>query len=297
MNSQQLQCFVCVADKLNFTKAAESLYISTPTVTHHIKNLEEELDTVLFIRTSRMVKLTEAGTMFYNDAKEILSKMELAEKRVKKMASQNISFIKIGCSSNAELDYLENILHDMHLAYPQVYPQIIVNDYFSLKNLFNNKQLDIVLATREMLKDMQNCSFKKIKDIKNYAIVSEESTFVDRDEILFEDLAEECLITLHPKFVPFQYGNRLQEKIALHSHSHFNISCENDQTCILLAKSGYGIAILPEFCIPMDSKNLITHPIANEDYMTEYDLAYQKNAKTESIKYFLRNFRIDNILP
>ena len=66
MNSQQLQCFLCVADKLNFTKASEELYLSTPTVTHHIKNLEEELNTLLFIRTSRMVKLTEAGTMFYN---------------------------------------------------------------------------------------------------------------------------------------------------------------------------------------------------------------------------------------
>ncbi len=92
MNSQQLQCFLCVADKLNFTKASEELYLSTPTVTHHIKNLEEELNTLLFIRTSRMVKLTEAGTMFYNDAKEIMSKIEVAEKRIKKMTKQNNFF-------------------------------------------------------------------------------------------------------------------------------------------------------------------------------------------------------------
>lgn len=292
MTSQQLQCFVCVADKLNFTKASELLYISTPTVTHHIKNLEEELNTVLFIRTSRMVKLTEAGTMFYNDAKEILSKMDLAEKRVKKMASQNISFIRIGCSSNAELVYLENILCDMQITYPQVYPQIIVNDYFSLKTLFNNKQLDIVLATKEMMKDMQDCSFKKIREIKDYAVISEKSVFKNNDEILFEDLEEECLITLHPKFLPFQYGNHLQEKIALHSQSHFNLSCENDHACILLAKSGYGIAILPEFCITTNLENFITLPISGEGYMTEYGIAYHKSVKTDSIKYFINNFHI-----
>ena len=74
MNSQQLHCFLCVADKLNFTKAAEELFLSTPTVTHHIKALEEELHTRLFFRNSKVVQLTEAGTVFYNDAKEIMIK-------------------------------------------------------------------------------------------------------------------------------------------------------------------------------------------------------------------------------
>lgn len=293
MTSQQLQCFVCVADKLNFTKASEILFISPPTVTHHIKNLEEELNTVLFIRTSRMVKLTEAGTLFYNDAKEILSKMELAEKRVKKMTSQNVSFIHIGCSSNVELLYLETILQDMRLNYPQVYPKIIVNDYFSLKTLFNNQQLDLVLATKEMTKDMQDCSFKKFKDVRNYAVLSENFRFKNNDCIFFEDFQEECLITLHPKFIPFQYGNRLQEKIALHAQAHFHLCCENEQACILLAQSGYGIAILPEFCIPAAPENLLILPIAGEGYQTDYGIAYHKNVKTECIKYFISHFHLE----
>lgn len=290
MNSQQLQCFLCVADRLNFTKAAEELFLSTPTVTHHIKSLEESLNTQLFVRTSRMVQLTEAGTMFYSDAKEIMLKIELAEKRVQKMTTQNISFLRIGCSSNAELIYVEDILHDLQKKYPRVYPQIIVNDYFSLKNLFNNRQLDIMLATREMIKNMPDCAFRKMNEIRNYAVMSENSIFKSKDKILFEDLNKECLITLHPKLVPFQYGNKLQEKIILHSQTHFNIVCENDQVGILLAKSGYGVAILPEFCIPTNLTDLITIPIASENYQMDYGIAYHKNTKADYIKYFINNF-------
>lgn len=293
MNSQQLKCFICAADRLNFTKAAEELYISTPTVTHHIKNLEEELNTVLFIRTSRMVKLTEAGTMFYSDAKEIMSKIEIAEKRVQRMITQNISFIRLGCSSNAELDYMENILHDMQEKYPQVYPKIIVNDYFSLKNLFNNRQLDIVLVTKEMTKDMVDCRFKKLKEVINYVVVSEKSVLRNKDKIFFEDLEDECLITLHPKLVPFQYGNKLQEKITLHSQAHFNIACENDQTGILLARTGYGAAILPEFCFNINSKDLYTFPIEDEAYKMDYGIAYHKNTKEDYIKYFINSFSFE----
>lgn len=292
MNSQQLQCFLCVADKLNFTKAAEELYLSTPTVTHHIKNLETELNTQLFIRTSRMVKLTEAGTIFYSDARDIIAKMDIAEKRVQKIAAQNISFIRLGCSSNAELVSLENILHDMQVKYPQVYPQIIVKDYFTLKNLFNNRQLDIVLATREMIKDMQNCTFKKLKEVINYAIVSPKSALKNKDKIFFEDLEEECLITLHPKYVPFQYGNKLQEKITLHSQSHLNISCENDQAGIVLAKSGYGAAILPGFCIPEPPNDLIALPILSVDCKMDYGIAYPQNPNTDYIKYFISNYHL-----
>lgn len=54
MNTQQLRCFVCVAEYLNFTKAANELYLTVPTVTHHVQSLEEELGTKLFERTSRM---------------------------------------------------------------------------------------------------------------------------------------------------------------------------------------------------------------------------------------------------
>ena len=43
MTTQQLECFIRVADKLNFTKAAQEMFLTTPTVTHHIKSLEEEL--------------------------------------------------------------------------------------------------------------------------------------------------------------------------------------------------------------------------------------------------------------
>lgn len=77
MNTQQLRCFVCVAEYLNFTKAANELYLTVPTVTHHVQSLEEELGTKLFERTSRMVRLTESGKAFYVDAAEILTRMEL----------------------------------------------------------------------------------------------------------------------------------------------------------------------------------------------------------------------------
>lgn len=292
MNRQQLQCFVCVADRLNFTKAAEELYLSTPTVTHHIQNLEQELDTVLFLRTSRVVNLTEAGSMFYRDAKEILAKMDMAEQKLHKIANEKISFLRIGCSSDAELSTLENVLCDLRKQFPNVYPQIIVEDYFTLKHLFENKQLDLMLASKEMIKGIKECSFHKLKEMQSVAMMAESAYRKEGASFSFDQLADTCLITLHPKFIPFQYGNTLQEQIMLHSQTHFHIACENDQAALLLAKCGYGIAILPEFCVNPSLEGVKKLPIKGDAHSLDYGIAYHKQTKSEVVRFILKHASI-----
>ncbi|MGX8832993.1 LysR family transcriptional regulator [Amedibacillus sp. YH-ame6] len=295
MNTQQLQCFVCVADTLNFTKAAEILFLSTPTVSHHIKSLEEELQVTLFIRTSKLVKLTESGSSFYSDAKEILSKIDLSQKRAQKVEKQKVSILRIGCTSNTELLTIQDCLTQLHHTFPQVLPHISIHDFFRLKTLFNEHQLDVLLASKEMTKDIQQGVFKKIKDVSSYALMTTDHILAQTQQpINFSLLKDYQLITLHPRFIPFQYGNKLQEQIALHSQSHFNIRCENDQAAILLARSGYGIAILPDFCIPAPMKDMAILPIVEETTI-EYGVLYRSGVKEDYIKYFVKNLAIKKV--
>lgn len=91
MNTQQLQCFVAVADKLSFTKAAQELYFSVPSVTHHIRQLEAELEAQLFIRNQKLVKLTDMGAAFYPYAKEMLRQQDLATQSLPGRAATAIS--------------------------------------------------------------------------------------------------------------------------------------------------------------------------------------------------------------
>ncbi|MFQ7550520.1 MAG: LysR family transcriptional regulator [Blautia marasmi] len=64
MNTVQLECYMAVAENLNFARAAEQLHITQPAVTHQINSLEAELDVKLFRRTTRTVELTAPGWVF-----------------------------------------------------------------------------------------------------------------------------------------------------------------------------------------------------------------------------------------
>ena len=67
MNSRQVDCFIEVCKEMNFTKAAEKLFLPQPAVSRYISALEDELGTRLFIReNSRSIKLTDSGKTFFN---------------------------------------------------------------------------------------------------------------------------------------------------------------------------------------------------------------------------------------
>ena len=81
MNTFQLECFLTVAETLNFARAAEILNVTQPAVTKQIKNLEDELHTRLFKRSTRSVTLTPEGILLINDANVIIQTITKAKNR------------------------------------------------------------------------------------------------------------------------------------------------------------------------------------------------------------------------
>lgn len=96
MNTMQLSCFVEVAAQLSFSKAAEALHVSQPTVSHQIKALEDELGCVLLVRSTRTVRLTDDGFAFLEYANDILDLAARAERRLKHKQRPSPQQLRIG---------------------------------------------------------------------------------------------------------------------------------------------------------------------------------------------------------
>ena len=83
---RELECFVAVAEHLNFSRAARQLNLSQPPLTRHVQSLEEKLGARLFLRNTHAVSLTKAGTLFLEDAEAILRHLQRATESVRRAA-------------------------------------------------------------------------------------------------------------------------------------------------------------------------------------------------------------------
>jgi DNA-binding transcriptional LysR family regulator len=91
-----MRYFVGVAEELHFGRAAERLYISTPTLSQQIKQLEREVGTTLLIRHSRGVELTPAGQVFLARARETLQAAGMALKDTRRVVGLDEPVLRLG---------------------------------------------------------------------------------------------------------------------------------------------------------------------------------------------------------
>ena len=76
MDIRHLTYFIEVAHHLSFTKAAQSLHITQPSISKMIKLLEEELDVILFHRSAKQIQLTDAGKALLHQAEQIVNSFQ-----------------------------------------------------------------------------------------------------------------------------------------------------------------------------------------------------------------------------
>src|SRR5690606_643601 len=93
---KHLATFIAVAEELNFHRAAERLAMAQPAVSRIVLELEDRLGVKLLERTTRKVRLTEAGRYLLEEAQEILGRIEAAENTTRLLASGTKAVLRVG---------------------------------------------------------------------------------------------------------------------------------------------------------------------------------------------------------
>jgi DNA-binding transcriptional LysR family regulator len=85
----KLQAFLFAAESLSFSEAAKQLHLSQPTISHHIKTLEQELGVELFARSGSGLKLTDAGRLLMSQAGKLLREANAVEQMLDSMQERS----------------------------------------------------------------------------------------------------------------------------------------------------------------------------------------------------------------
>lgn len=128
MQLKQLEIFVQVARLHSFSRAAEALYLTQPTVSAHMNALEEELGIRLVVRSTKELRLTPPGQVLERYAAEILGLCQLAEQEVRTAAGAIAGTLSIAASTVPAQYLLPQALPALRQRYPQVFFQVRQGD-------------------------------------------------------------------------------------------------------------------------------------------------------------------------
>ena len=218
MDLELYRIFYVVAEMKNITKASEILNISQPAVTKHIKNLEDQLGTPLFIRTKKGVVLNEYGKKIFLNVKQALTLLDESEKEIGKYKSMDKGTIKIGISTTLTKKYLLKYLEKFHTKYPNIIVDIYTDPTKELINKLKNGNIDLIISKFPQIidydleyiklgetkyifvanKNYSNLINRKVKvdELKDYSIVLQKSPSNSRMSV--ENYFKENNIKIEP---------------------------------------------------------------------------------------------------
>ncbi len=144
METRQLHYFLAVCDELHFTKAAEKLGISQPTLSQQIRVLEDELSILLFDRIGKKIALTEAGALLKDYASRMIVNERNAKTAIDELRSLKRGTIRLGVLPS-DLDYqLTPLFIKFHEEFPHIRLQVTAST--SLREQVLDNELDIALC-------------------------------------------------------------------------------------------------------------------------------------------------------
>lgn len=145
MADRRLQVFLAVAKHLSFTRAADALFMTQPTVTFQIKQLEAFYSTRLFERRHGGITLTRAGELVLPYAQKIIALSDEMEARLAEMTDEMRGPLLIGATATIAEFMLPPILGEFNALYPQVRARLIVANSESIENRVAEPTLDLGL--------------------------------------------------------------------------------------------------------------------------------------------------------
>lgn len=245
MNTTQLECFLAVADYLNFSRAAEHLRLTQPAVSHQVKTLEDELGVALFQRTSKKVRLTQEGHMFLQYAGKILQLSNISRMRVKGCYEARPMRLGIGCRSTADLRLLRPALERLRQEEERILPMIRLIPLSALDNLLTEGDIQVLFTFQETAP--QKGVYRELLRSPVVFVCREDHPLAQCETVTVEQLKENGIIAAcrPPLCPPSVFA--LQGQIVTSKPPEEVIFCESQEVLFTLVETGYAFSIMADF--------------------------------------------------
>nr|WP_249316813.1 LysR family transcriptional regulator [Bacillus sp. FJAT-50079] len=290
-----MHVFVIVADKQNFSRAAEELHMTQPAVSQYIRALEDRVGTRLLERTNKYVRLNKAGEIVYHHAKEILGLHTKMQNLVDDLVNKVSGPLSIGASYTFGEYVLPHIIANLKKDYPDIHPSVTIGNTAKIADLVASHQLDIGIVeghfndAQLIVEDIAEDSMVIVASPQHELVLK--GVEIDRKEVEKEMwiVREHGSGTREATEKVFQLLN-----VSPTQYMYFS----STQPIKEAVEAGLGISLLSEWAIKKELRNgdLKKIHIEGLPLMRKFSIVTKSPFQTKALEVFIERLRSNEML-
>lgn len=244
MELRRLKYFLAVAEELHFGRAARRLDIAQPPLSRQIAALEESLGVQLFDRSRSQIRLTQAGMVLQEHARQILARLDAAWRETRLIGNGGAGRLRIAFVGSASHGLLPTLIKSFRSAYPDVELALSALNNAELHSALISREIDIAVARPELKDD----EFRREVLCRERLILAlpDNSPLAALAEIRFADLADQTFV-LYPRRPRPSYADVVLGICEREGFKPAALELTQDyQSAISLVSVGVGLSVVPE---------------------------------------------------
>ena len=271
MELTQLEYFLKVAKMEHLTKAAESLSITQPALSHSISKLEAELGVPLFERKGRSLKINRYGLMFSKHVEKILQEVQRGKKEIEEHSNPDSGVIHLAYLNILGVDLIPNLIRDYQRMNPAITFELSQGDKGAILNQVEEGHSDLMITSEKPVND--TFEWVPMLSLPLYLVVSIEHRLAKKTSVSLREITGE-------PFVGLKHNCSLKNSLLAKVHyMNFTLASTYDaedlQTVAGFVAAGLGISVLPKTAgLNIDGLSWI--PIEEEGWRWEVGLQLKK---------------------
>jgi len=271
---KQLHYFIAVSEHMNFSKAAERLHISQPSLSNAIKKLEQEIGSPLLERNTRNLQLTEAGELLFERAKVIVKNMEVLKIEMDEVIVHGTRDITIGVMESIK-HWLPKVIANYKKDYPHM--KIHLVDILGSKRVKKSlKSYKTHLIITNQLMDDPELEVQTLYEERLVAVLPLHHPLAQKDTLTISDICEEPFIISTEGFQTRRDILTSFEQAGKSLNIQFEI--ERFENAVSLVREHLGVTILPEnYLQGPTAKTIVKKEIEGLNLSRNVYLVYLKN--------------------
>lgn len=292
MTILQLTYFLTLADNLHYTKTAEELHISQPSLSYAISELEKDLGTALFVRDKQSISLSPAGKLFYPYAKKSIEALNSSCLAVSRTKNADKSVVRMGYFHSISTTLIPNLINCIRQNNGQnIQFELVEDSVANLISLLKRSELDFCFSChREAWAESVAIAQQPL-----YLAVSKSHRLASKKVVTFEDFSSEQQVMLTPgSDLRAQMDQLFDDNDCI---PRVAIETRECNAALQYVALNFGVSVLPQVPV-MDSDSLMILPILKDN---EHELSrtiyltYRKSRHMSDAAFLAKEYILDNL--